>query len=162
MELKQVKSLLHQTKCGEMFMDGMGCSEPVLTQSEKGLIDNFFIYLTNKRENNVTGPIARIGLYADNGTLAYLISCEEKPFSVLPKESLPYVSPSFSVHEYEEYSSLYGEIRKIAFKEHCTDEECEMILRYIDLFKKVVSKSLYRFYQELAPSFFGWVRKQTS
>ena len=24
MELKQVKALLHQTECGEMFMDGMG------------------------------------------------------------------------------------------------------------------------------------------
>ena len=32
MELKQVKALLHQTACGEMFMHGMGCSEPNLTQ----------------------------------------------------------------------------------------------------------------------------------
>ena len=42
MELKQVKALLHQTECGEMFMDGMGCSEPILTQGNAGLIDNFF------------------------------------------------------------------------------------------------------------------------
>ena len=38
MELKQIKGLLHQTKCGEMFMDGMGCSEPILTQADIGLM----------------------------------------------------------------------------------------------------------------------------
>lgn len=162
MELKQVKSILHQTKCGEMFMDGMGCSEPILTHSNKGLVDNFFVYLVNKRENTVTGPLARIGLYADSETLAYLISCEEKPFSVSPKESIPYISPLASAHEHEEYSSLYGEIRKIAFKEFCSESERATILRYVDLLQKIVSKSLYRFYKESAPEFFEWVRKQTS
>lgn len=74
MELKQVKALLHQTKCGEMFMDGMGCSEPVLTKDGTGLIDNFFVYLIDKRAGTASGPLARMGLHAESGALAYLLS----------------------------------------------------------------------------------------
>lgn len=58
MELKQVKALLHQTECGEMFMDGMGCSEPILTQGNAGLIDNFFVYLVDKPAGTASGPLA--------------------------------------------------------------------------------------------------------
>ena len=61
MELKQVKALLHQTECGEMFMDGMGCSEPILTQGNAGLIDNFFVYLVDKPAGTASGPLARMG-----------------------------------------------------------------------------------------------------
>ncbi len=82
MELKQVKALLHQTECGEMFMDGMGCSEPILTQGNAGLIDNFFVYLVDKPAGTASGPLARMGLQAESGALSYFISANEHPFSV--------------------------------------------------------------------------------
>lgn len=49
MELMQVKSLLHKTEFGELVVDGMGCSEPVLSRKQGVLIDNFFIYLADKK-----------------------------------------------------------------------------------------------------------------
>ena len=107
MELKQVKALLHQTKCGEMFMDGMGCSEPVLTKDGTGLIDNFFVYLIDKRAGTASGPLARMGLHAESGALAYLTSADERPFSVLPGDTVPVNSPAVSNKDYENYSALY-------------------------------------------------------
>ena len=160
MELKQVKSLLHQTKCGEMFMDGMGCSEPILTQSDKGLIDNFFVYLVNKNAGTVTGPLARMGLHADSGTLVYLISGNENPFSVLPNDTIKAAHSTFSSQEYERYASLYAEIRKFAFKEQCTDTEKMIIENYLVALKSIVNSSLLVFYDELAPAFFKWASKE--
>ena len=110
MELKQVKALLHQTKCGEMFMDGMGCSEPVLTKDGTGLIDNFFVYLIDKRAGTASGPLARMGLHAESGALAYLTSADERPFSVLPGDTVPVNSPAVSNKDYENYSALYTEV----------------------------------------------------
>lgn len=104
MELKQVKALLHQTACGEMFMDGMGCSEPILTQGNAGLIDNFFVYLVDKPAGTASGPLARMGLQAESGALSYFISANEHPFSVPPSCTI-HVSPAMaSSEDYENYS----------------------------------------------------------
>lgn len=160
MELKQVKALLHQTKCGEMFMDGMGCSEPVLTKDGTGLIDNFFVYLIDKRAGTASGPLARMGLHAESGALAYLTSADERPFSVLPGDTVPVNSPAVSNKDYENYSALYTEVREFAFKENCTTAEKTALSNYLAALKSVVSDSLYPFYKELAPTFFEWARHE--
>ena len=160
MELKQVKALLHQTKCGEMFMDGMGCSEPVLTKDGTGPIDNFFVYLIDKRAGTASGPLARMGLHAESGALAYLTSADERPFSVLPGDTVPVNSPAVSNKDYENYSALYTEVREFAFKENCTTAEKTALLNYLTALKSVVSDSLYPFYKELAPAFFEWARHE--
>lgn len=160
MELKQVKALLHQTKCGEMFMDGMGCSEPVLTKDGTGLIDNFFVYLIDKRAGTASGPLARMGLHAESGALAYLTSADERPFSVLPGNTVSVNSPAVSNKDYENYSALYAEVREFAFKENCTTAEKTALSNYLAALKSVVSDSLYPFYEELAPAFFEWARHE--
>ena len=160
MELKQVKALLHQTRCGEMFMDGMGCSEPVLTKDGTGLIDNFFVYLIDKRAGTASGPLARMGLHAESGALAYLTSADERPFSVLPGDTIPVNSPAVSNKDYENYSALYTEVREFAFKENCTTAEKTALSNYLAALKSVVSDSLYPFYKELAPTFFEWARHE--
>ena len=160
MELKQVKALVHQTKCGEMFMDGMGCSEPVLTKDGTGLIDNFFVYLIDKRAGTASGPLARMGLHAESGALAYLTSADERPFSVLPGDTVHVNSPAVSNKDYENYSALYKEVREFALKENCTTAEKTALLNYLTALKSVVSDSLYPFYKELAPTFFEWARHE--
>ena len=160
MELKQVKALLHQTKCGEMFMDGMGCSEPVLTKDGTGLIDNFFVYLIDKRAGTASGPLARMGLHAESGALAYLTSADERPFSVLPGNTVSVNSPAVSNKDYENYSALYAEVREFAFKENCTTAEKTALSNYLAALNSVVSESLYPFYEELAPAFFEWARHE--
>lgn len=160
MELKQVKALLHQTKCGEMFMDGMGCSEPVLTKDDTGLIDNFFVYLIDKRAGTASGPLARMGLHAESGALAYLASADERPFSVLPSSTIPVNSSVVSNKDYGNYSALYAEVRKFAFKRNCTTTEKTALSNYLTALRNVVSDSLYPFYEELAPAFFEWSRHE--
>lgn len=160
MELQQVKALLHQTKCGEMFMDGMGCSEPILTKNDTGLIDNFFVYLIDKRAGTASGPLARMGLHAESGALAYLYSADEQPFSVLPANTIPVNLSDVSNKEYETYSALYAEVRKFAFKRNCTDAEKITLSNYLIALKRVVSASIYPFYEELAPAFFKWSKQE--
>lgn len=159
MELKQVKALLHQTKCGEMFMDGMGCSEPILTQGPAGLIDNFFVYLIDKRAGAASGPLARMGLCAESGALTYLISAAELPFSVHPDRTVPVSPAAVSRQDYENYAALYAEVRRFAFQTNCTAAEKAVLSNYLSALKSIVSDSLYPFYEELAPAFFAWAEQ---
>ena len=160
MELKQVKSILHQSECGEMFLDGMGCSEPILTKSKNGLIDNFFVYLANKKEETYSATIAKISLLAENGSIIRVVSCSDEPFSVPPTETIKVDSFSPSEQDYKEYSALYAKIRSIAFKTPCSSSEQQTISAYLDSLEKVVNKSLFPFYKELAPTFFEWATNE--
>lgn len=160
MELRQVKSILHQSKCGEMFLDGMGCSEPILTKTEHGLVDNFFVYLANKKEATYSAPIAIISLQAETGTIIKMVSCNDEPFSVPPTETIKADSFIPSEQDYKEYSALYAKIRSIAFKTPCSSSERQVISAYLESLEKVVNKSLFPFYKELAPAFFEWATNE--
>lgn len=160
MKLEQVKSLLHQTKCGEMFMDGMGCSEPILTQDSTGLIDNFFIYLIDKKTGTASGPLARMGLHAESGALAYLVSSAEQPFSVLPGNTISVKPRIISEEDYHRYSCLYEEVRLFAFKKNCAAAEKTTLSNYLTAFRSVVGDSFISFYEELAPTFFEWSKQE--
>lgn len=160
MELRQVKSILHQSECGEMFLDGMGCSEPILTKTESGLVDNFFVYLADKKGANYSAPIAKISLQAETGSIIRIASCNDEPFSVPPTETIKADSFIPSEQDYKEYSALYAKMRSIAFKTTCSSSEQQVISAYLDLLEKVVNKSLFPFYKELAPSFFEWATNE--
>lgn len=160
MELKKVKSLLLQTECGALLLDGMGCSEPVLTREDGRLIDNFFVYLTDRNSNTASGPLARIGLNADSGTLAYLVHATQKPFSLPPDRCIRVERPTYSVEEFEEYSKLYAQLREFAFKDRCTVDERGSLRKYLSALRHIVGPSMFGFYEELAPSFFQWVRQE--
>lgn len=160
MELIQVKHILHQTECGELFVDGMGCSEPILTRTEDGLIDLFFVYYANKKAGTFSGPVARIGLNAERGRLVSLESCYEKPFSVKPDELVVGKPQLVTDEQYEKYCRLYPEVRNLAFRESCTDSEKELLADYEKAFRAVVNPALFPFYLELAPAFFTWLSNQ--
>lgn len=162
MELAQVKNILHQTEIGELLMDGMGCSEPLLTFKDEKLIDNFFVYLANKKAHVVSGPIARIGIHADEATVDYLISCDKAPFSIGPKETITIEYPAILAEDYERYGSLYAKIRTIAYKCDCSGVEKQVIVDYIAALRKIVAPAMMKLYEEMAPSFFEWVRSQTA
>lgn len=160
MELSQVKSILHQTEVGEMLMDGMGCSEPILSLKDGKLIDNFFVYFANKKNCTVSGPIAKFGLLADTSEIAYLISCEDQPFSLLPQDTMAISYPSLLAEDYAHYGCLYAKVRKIAYKSNCIESEKQVITEYIATFEKIISPAMMKLYEEMTPSFFAWVRSQ--
>lgn len=162
MELTQVKSILHQTEVGELLMDGMGCSEPILSLKDGMLIDNFFVYFANKKACVVSGPIARIGIHAGDATVSYLISCDEAPFSVGPKDTITIAYPVLLTEDYERYGCLYAKMRAIAYKRDCSEEEKRVIADYTEALKNVVAPAMMKLYEEMTPSFFEWVRSQTT
>lgn len=160
MELKKVMIRLHQTEFGEMIMDGMTCSEPVMTRSEDGIIDNFFVYFISTGGGSFSGPVARIGLNAETGTLTYLERCMDRPMSQPPTAVIEAVPRKLTQEQYQEYEDLYPLVREFAYQEHCTDEEKETLGRYDRALKAVVNPALYPFYREMAPAFFEWMAEQ--
>lgn len=156
MELAQVKSILHETECGKLFFDGMGCSEPILTADKNGLVDNFFVYIVNRDAGTYSGPLARIGLYAEEKTVAYIENSEEEPFSIAPSAVLAVGNRSVLPEEYERYASLYARIREFAFNEQCSDEQKMLLSAYLDALFSVTKEVVFPLYKELAPSFFIW------
>ena len=162
MELTQVKSILHQTNVGELLTDGMGCSEPILSIKGEKVIDNFFVYLANKKVCNISGPIARIGLDAEDGVIDYLISCEDRPLSLGPKDVTSIEYPTIQKDDYENYGHSYAKLRSIAFKANCTAKEKKIISDYLIAFKQVVAPQMIKLYEEMTPSFFEWARSELS
>ena len=160
MELTQVKSILHQTEVGEMLMDGMGCSEPILSLKDGKLIDNFFVYFANKKNCTVSGPIAKIGLLADTSEIAYLISCEDQPFSLLPQNTMAITYPSLLAEDYAHYGCLYAKVREVAYKSDCIESEKRIIAEYMAALEKIIPPAMMKLYEEMTPSFFTWVRSQ--
>jgi len=156
MELDQVKGILHETECGKLFFDGMGCSEPILTADQNGLIDNFFVYFVNRDAGTYSGPVARIGLYAERKTIAYIENSEDMPFSIAPSATIVVGNRSVLPEEYKRYVSLYARIREFAFNEQCSDEQRTLLSEYLDALLSVTKEAVFPLYKELAPSFFTW------
>ncbi len=161
MELFQVKSILHQSDVGELLTDGMGCSEPILSKEDGELIDNFFVYLANKKNLTISGPIARIGLNADRAMLLHLTPCEETPFSVGPKDTIQITYPTYSAQDYENYAHLYSQIRRIAFSSGCTAAEKKIVAEYLTAWKRITAPEITKLYEELSPSFFEWAWRES-
>ena len=160
MELIQVKNILHQTVGGDLFMDGMGCSEPILSAKENKIIDNFMVYFVDPQKSIVSGPVALVGLQADNKTVEYFNPCDDKMFSLAPRAVMKINFPSFTEHDYETYRQYYKSIREIAYKSDCCSNEKKTIENYFLALKKVVAPEMLKLYEEFVPEFFEWIRKE--
>lgn len=121
-----------------------------------------FAYLVNKKERVVSDPIARIGIYAGDATVSYLISCDKAPFSIGPKGTMTTEYPVLLAEDYERYECLYAKMRAIVYKCDCSETEKQIIVDYIVAFRKTFAPAMMKSYEEMAPSFFEWVRSQTA
>lgn len=160
-ELTQVINILHRTVGSKLIMDGMGCSEPILSKRNGKLIDNFLIYFSNFEENLVSGPVAHIGLDADSQCVEYVISCDEGLFSLSSQSLMNVSEPDFTKEDYEEYGKCYKAMRCIAYKSSCSDGEKNIILSYFRSLKKIVAPEMLKLYKEMVPEFFDWAKKET-
>lgn len=162
MELKKVKSILQQTTVGELLTDGMSCSEPLLSIKDGALIDNFFVFMEDWENSTVSGPVARVGLRAEDGVPVYLLSCEEQTFSCGSRDTLAVTYGDISPEEYAQYERLYAKLRCIAYKRGCTEEEIRVVTDYMDIFGKIVPPEMMIFYKEMTPAFFEWAQSQSN
>ena len=59
--LKKARSTIFSTECGKCIKEGLECSEPIITQDENGLIDNYFVYGCDSEGRHFTNRLLGLG-----------------------------------------------------------------------------------------------------
>ena len=111
--LSQTKFAIQMTDCKQFLVDGLSLSEPIITQGEDGLIDNFFMFSTNEEMTELSKPLVIFGIYTDAKTTAYVQ--EVNPFEDKIYTSPIIPDPSKVDEAYEAYEALYPEVKRIAY-----------------------------------------------
>ena len=157
MTIKEVKSRIFETECGEKIREGLFCSEPILTIGKKGLIDNYFIYGRDAKRKHYTRPKSFFGIYTETSEVAYLdkdIEFEEKDYSLSEE-----VNIEECYEAYDKYVEVYPRIREIAYHD-CDDDSKRLLFEYIRSLRQFSGEILFAFYNELYPTFFEWIKEQ--
>lgn len=156
--LRAVKSKLFQTECNQCIREGLYFSEPILTEGEEGLIDNYFVYGQNREATVFSRPSTLFGVYSDLPKKAYIkegYGFEEKEYVndlILDREEY--------VQRYKLYTELYPKVRAFAYQS-CNETQQEELRAYTENLKMVSGKVLWQFYRTLYPEFFEWVKQAT-
>lgn len=157
MTVKEVKATIFETECREKIVEGMFCSEPILTIGEKGLIDNYFIYGRDAKRQHYTKPKICFGVYTDIKEVAYLDKdneIEDKDYSLSEEVN---IEKCFKA--YDRYVELYPRIRELAYQ-NCENENRELLSEYIEQLREFSGDIMFSFYKDLYPAFFEWINKQ--
>lgn len=158
MNLFQVKNTIFKTECENLILDGLCCSEPIMTMRDKMIVDNYFVYGLDREKQEYTGPIVSFGILSENCEVAYvnksLNSCCGENDCIRAKNWNEYDKGS-----YNEYVSSYEKVRKFLFVPNCTEEEKIELKRYITSMEKIIDDALFPIYKELFPTFFEWSSK---
>lgn len=157
MTIREVNAGIFRTECGALLLDGLSCSQPVLSVGEYGLIDNFFVYSQNHNTETVSAPKIVFGIYSDTGAVAYInhspkIEAQNYPntYNYGKEELYSFI---------EKYEDLYSFVRTIAFKQ-CDAEQAKKLREYCELLSAISGSAIWGFYQKLIPSFFAWAKAQ--
>ncbi|MBP5418072.1 MAG: hypothetical protein J6Y58_11185 [Clostridiales bacterium] len=153
--LKEVVSVIKKTDCYENLRVGWSRSMPILTKDESGvLIDNYFTYADSISNGSVSSPIAVFGVYTDEEKTAYnnmFPKDERKSFS-MDVSTIDHLAVS---EAYDRFKELFPEVRECTYKE-CTDEQKALVKEYVSCLETFSGPIIWKFYQELFPSFFEW------
>lgn len=152
MTLNEVKRVIMKTECKMFLCDGLTCSEPMLSRGEKGLIDNFFIYSSNREKTEFSKPIIIFGIYADLCDVAYIKECSED--NTLTKCS-KLIEDEALFECFRKYSDLYPDVRKVAFTK-CKSDDKKKVLEYYKSFKNITNAVIWEYYKHIAPEFLEW------
>ena len=155
--LKEIKQKVFKTECKELLFDGLFRSEPVLTKDSNGLIDNYFVYASNRDSSVVSQPMVAFGIYSDLEKTAYINADIYNDKSIEIKNN---INHSILNEEYvKEYENLYIILREMVFTE-CNDDGKLKLKEYLDHLYNLSGDGLWRNYLMIAPSFFRWVEEQ--
>lgn len=153
MTLNEVKRTIMKTECKMFLCDGLTCSEPMLTRDEKGLIDNFFIYSSNREKTEFSKPIIIFGIYAELCEIAYIKECPENRNMI---KGIKLVENDSLFDSFRRYSEIYPYVREVAFTD-CNENDKKKVLEYYDCFKSITNNVVWNYYKEVAPQFIEWV-----
>lgn len=155
--LKKARSTIFSTECGKCIKEGLECSEPIITQDENGLIDNYFVYGCDSEGRHFTKPLVGFGVYTDKEKTAYLgreFEFEDKDYI-----SSDEINMNQSFEAFDKYSEVYPRVREFVYKK-CDDEEKVLLRIYLDNLKLFSGSVIYSFYEKIYPEFFEWVCKE--
>ena len=156
LSLKEAKAAIYQTECGELILDGLYCSEPIMTYGEKGIVDNYFVFSADRLMKQISSPIFRFGIYSDRGEVAYVLEEEEQSTRIdneLRANEDPY-------QMYQRYSDLYPIIRSSLIQGNCNVQEKKDLKEYCSILRSFSGSGLWNLYKKLYPTFFDWVADQ--
>lgn len=159
MNLKYAKARIHDTECQDIVFSGMYCSEPILTVDDEGrIIDNYFIYSRSQDLATIGVPEVMFGIDSERGRATYI--SKDLPVSFAERE---YPETFVSTDEMNEamsrYVDLYPQIRDLLSREQI-ENAASIANEYLACLKKISGNMLFKFYEELYPSFFAWARCQ--
>lgn len=156
MTLGEVQAAIYRTECGALLLDGQFCSQPVLSQGPKGLVDNFFTYSINKETGEVSRPLAVFGIYAETGEAAGI---DRSPACPAPPRELNGAAEQANQYDlFTRYQALYPSVRALAFRQ-CTPQDAAAVREYCTLLKKLSLPGVWALYRKLFPAFFDWAAK---
>lgn len=161
MNLFQVKNIIFKTECENFILDGLCCSEPIMTKQGKGIVDNYFVYGINTDKHEYTGPIVSFGILSETCEVAYV----SKDLNLRYGENDNIRAQNWSEYDkkaYDLYASSYEKVREFLFEENCSKYKKEELNKYIISMKKIIDKALWPIYKELFPTFFDWVLRVQS
>ena len=155
--LKEIKLKIFKTECKNLLYEGLSMSEPILTMGEKGLIDNYFIYASDKKQTVVSKPMIAFGIYSDLEITAY-INSDIYNENADPLENIM-ESDRIDNHYVEEYENLYVEVREFVYQ-NCSESRKDILRDYIEHLYYLSGSGLWQNYLEIAPDFFDWIKKE--
>lgn len=155
MNLFQVKNVIFKTECENLILDGLCCSEPIMTMKNEKIVDNYFVYGLDRGKKEYTGPIVSFGILSESCEVSYvnksLDSCYGESNYISAQNWNEYDKKS-----YDEYVSSYEKVRNFLFNQNCTETEKLELKRYIMSMEKIIDDALLPIYRELFPDFFMW------
>lgn len=153
--LKEIEMVIYETECKDCLVDGWYRSQPILTKDESGeLIDNYFMYGQAFSLREISSPLILFGIYSDSKNVAYKKDLSRADVKEYPNEPIDVDTANSAYSKYEE---LYPMIRECAFTT-CSDEQKKAVQDYMRNLELFSGPVLWRFYNELFPSFFEWAR----
>ena len=155
--LDEIKSVIYETDCTDCVPEGWSRSQPILTKDENGeLIDNYFMYGSNFTRTVFSTPIVVFGIYSDAKKTAYktwMPQSERKEIALDGEQ----VSREEANKAYARYEEVYPMVRACAYSE-CNVEQKQAVKDYVASLKVFAGPVVWKFYQELFPSFFEWAQ----
>ena len=156
MNLFQVKHVIFQTECERLVLDGVCCSEPVMTRDEKGILDHYFLYGEDEALKSYFGPAAVFGIYSDQARTAYI----RKPAGERAIRALNW--NQYDKKAYDLYCETFPRVREFLFRAECSEEEKKVLRAYVESFRRITDGGLWPLYQEIGGEFFQWAREAGS
>ena len=152
-------TLIQRLFTGEMegvMLEGVSYSYPVIGMLEGRKCDKFFLYTIDRKSGKCSEPFARIALAYEDGKI---LAIQEREISEnMYDMKVPSVSAEKRDKVLKAFQRDYMLIRKAAYQPICTSEDVHILKRMLEEYYLLVGEK--RPYEEMAPEFFDWMKKQ--